>query len=99
MTITNLRAIRSTLDVKVVKASCFGNNFLIYDATEEATLVEPDFPEFARQVTDPQFGIGADNFVVIQNCSVDELQAINDVHGYWKKTPATAGVFASGVCA
>ena len=88
MTITNLRALRSTLDVKVVKASCFGNNFLIYDGTEESPLEEADFPEFARQVTDPQFGIGADNFVVIQNCTADELRAINSVHGYWKKTPS-----------
>ena len=71
MTITNLRAIRNTLDVRVVKASCFGNNFLIYDETDEGTLVESDFPEFARQVTDPQFGVGADNFVVIQKCSAE----------------------------
>ena len=87
MTITNLRALRNTLDVKVVKSSCFGNNFLIYDGTDELILEETHFAEFARQVTDPQFGIGADNFLVIQNCSTDELTAINDVHRYWKKIP------------
>ena len=87
MTITNLRALRKTLDVKVVKASCFGNNFLIYDATDEAILDETDFAELARQVTDPQFGVGADNFLVVQNCTDVELQAINAVHGYWKKLP------------
>ena len=89
MTITNLRALRNTLDIEVVKASCFGNNFLIYDGTVEGILEEVHFPEFARQVTDAQFGIGADNFLVIQNCHEDELEAINNVHGYWKKTPAT----------
>jgi len=88
MTITNLRALRNTLDIDVVKASCFGNNFLIYDGTNEGILEEVHFPEFARQVTDPQFGIGADNFLVIQNCNADELQAINNLHGYWKKIPA-----------
>ncbi len=87
MTITNLRALRNTLDVKVVKASCFGNNFLIYDATDEAQLEEDHLPEFARQVTDMQFGIGADNFLVIQDCSPQVLHAINDLHGYWKKVP------------
>ena len=87
MTITNLRALRNTLDIEVVKSSCFGNNFLIYDGTDEGILEEFHFPEFARQVTDPQFGIGADNFLVIQNCSEDELLAINNIHGYWKKIP------------
>ena len=87
MTITNLRALRNTLDIEVVKSSCFGNNFLIYDGTVEGILEEVHFPEFARQVTDPQFGIGADNFLVIQNCREDELKAINNIHGYWKKIP------------
>ena len=87
MTITNLRALRNTLDIEVVKSSCFGNNFLIYDATEEGILEEMHFAEFARQVTDPQFGIGADNFLVIQDCSEAELKVINSVHGYWKKIP------------
>ena len=89
MTITNLRALRNTLDVKVVKASCFGNNFLIYDATDEPLLDEIHLPDFARQVTDPLFGVGADNFLVIQNCSAEELRAINQVRGYWKKIPQT----------
>jgi len=87
MTITNLRALRNTHDVAVVKSSCFGNNFLIYDGTDEGILEEFHFSEFARQVTDPQFGIGADNFLVIQNCYAEELQAINKLHGYWKKIP------------
>ena len=87
MTITNLRALRNTLDIEVVKSSCFGNNFLIYDGTDEGILEDVHFPEFARQVTDPQFGIGADNFLVIQNCNEDVLQAINSTHGYWKKIP------------
>lgn len=87
MTITNLRALRNTFDIRVVKASCFGNNVLIYDATDEPLLDEAQFPEFARQVTDPQFGIGADNFLVIQDRSDDSLHAINAAHGYWKKLP------------
>ena len=87
MTITNLRALRNTLDIEVVKSSCFGNNFLIYDATEGGILEEAHFAEFARQVTDPQFGIGADNFLVIQNCNKAELMAINSEHNYWKKIP------------
>jgi diaminopimelate epimerase len=87
MTITNLRALRKTLDIEIVKSSCFGNNFLIYDGTDEGILEEVHFPEFARQVTDQQFGIGADNFIVIQNCHEDELHAINHVHGYWKNIP------------
>ncbi len=87
MTITNLRVLRDKLDIKVVKSNCFGNNFLIYDGTDEGILEEVHFSEFARQVTDPQFGIGADNFLVIQNCNEGELMAINSVYGYWKKIP------------
>ena len=87
MTITNLRALRNTFDVRIFKASCFGNNFLIYDATDEPLLDEALLPEFARQVTDPQFGIGADNFIVIQNCAEVELLSINQAHAYWKKIP------------
>ena len=87
MTITNLRALRNTLDVKVAKASCFGNSFLIYDGTVDSSLDESCFAEFARQVTDPQFGIGADNFLVVQDCSEEILHAINDINGYWKKIP------------
>ena len=94
MTITNLRALRNTLDIEVVKSSCFGNNFLIYDGTEEGILEEVHFAEFARQVTDPQFGIGADNFLVIQNCNEAELQVINSVHGYWKKIPRPSADYA-----
>ncbi len=87
MAITNLRALRHTLDIQVVKSNCYGNNFLIYDGTGEGVLEEAQFPEFARQVTDPQFGVGADNFLVIQNCNTDELMSINSVHGYWEKIP------------
>ena len=87
MTITNLRALRNTVDVKIVKSSCFGNNFLIYDATDEPLVEEIHFAELARQATDPQFGIGADNFIVIQNCSSTELSAINQVHRYWERLP------------
>ncbi len=87
MTITNLRVIRDTLDIKVVKSNCFGNSFLIYDGTDDEILEETLFAEFARQVTDPQFGIGADNFLVIQDCNTGNLEAINDINGYWKKLP------------
>ncbi|MCP4491419.1 MAG: diaminopimelate epimerase [Gammaproteobacteria bacterium] len=87
MAITNLRAFRNTLDIDVIKSSCFGNSFLIYDGTDEGNLEEAHFSEFARQATDPQFGIGADNFLVVQNCSADQLQDINRVHGYWKNIP------------
>ena len=79
MTITNLRALRNTLDIEVVKSSCFGNNFLIFDGTDDGILEEVLFSEFSRQVTDPQFGIGADNFIVIQNCAQDELLTINNL--------------------
>ena len=90
MTITNLRALSKTIEIKVVKSSCFGNNFVIFDGTEhpdEAILEETLFAEFSRQVTNPQFGIGADNFLVIQNCAEEELEAINIIHDYWKGIP------------
>jgi len=48
MTITNLRALRNPLDIEVVKSSCCGNNFLIYDGTDEGILEEVHFPAFAR---------------------------------------------------
>ncbi len=90
MAITNLRVLRNTCDTEVVKASCFGNSFVIYDGTDEGELDETNFPELARQVTDAQFGIGADNFLVIQDCNEDNLHAINSVNGYWKKIPTSS---------
>ncbi len=87
MSINTIHPQNNILNVEVVKSNCFGNNFVIYDAIDMATLEEVDLPAFSRQVTDPQFGIGADNFLVIQNCNKDQLLAINEVHDYWEKIP------------
>ncbi len=87
MAITNLRVLRNTRDTEVVKSSCFGNSFVIYDGTDEGELEEINFPELARQATDTQFGIGADNFLVILDCTAENLHAINSVNGYWKNIP------------
>ena len=82
-----LQSFSNKLNIKVVKSNSFGNNFVIYDATEEATLDEAQLPGFSRQVTDFEFGIGADNLLVIQKCRSEELRAINEVHDYWEKIP------------
>ena len=49
----------------LAKAQCFGNSCVILDEASGGPLAPADRPGFARRVTDPDFGLGADALVVI----------------------------------
>jgi diaminopimelate epimerase len=46
--------------------AAYGNNFIFIDEIEEQVLSEAAKPEFARRVTNQNFGIGADAMIVLQ---------------------------------
>ncbi|MGE0087804.1 MAG: MFS transporter [Desulfococcaceae bacterium] len=78
------------LNVPFVKYTSCGNKFVIADETREQILTESEKMTFAFQATDIYFGIGSDNFLVIQPCTADILKEINDVHHYWDRIPDAA---------
>lgn len=69
------------------KYSLNGNAFVILDETGGEVLTESEKSRFASLATDINFGIGADNFILIQDCSEENLLKINRARGYWSKTP------------
>ncbi|RJQ60512.1 MAG: diaminopimelate epimerase [Desulfobacteraceae bacterium] len=73
--------------IPFVKTTSYGNNFVIVDETEQPALTEFDKPDFAYQATNPNFGVGSDNFLVIQPCTKKVLKTINQERDYWRKLP------------
>lgn len=73
--------------VPFVKYTSCGNNFVIVDATEHALLCESEMSRFAFQATNTSFGVGCDNLLVIQRCTVEVLKSIADSRGYWHRLP------------
>ena len=69
------------------KLTSFGNNFVVVDETDGIILSEIEKSDFAYQATNMNFGVGSDNFLVVQTCSQETLQAINEVRGYWETPP------------
>jgi diaminopimelate epimerase len=74
-----------------VKHTSFGNNFVIIDETQHQVLPEEFKGKFAYQATNQSFGIGCDNFLVIQSCTPQVLDDINAHHHYWSKRPSASG--------
>ncbi len=79
-----------TLTLPFVKYTSCGNKFVIADETRGQILTEPEKMTFAFQATDIYFGIGSDNFLVIQPCTADILKEINELHHYWERIPDAA---------
>ena len=69
------------------KLTSFGNNFVIVDEIHGIILSEIEKSDFAYQATNMNFGIGSDNFLIVQSCTSDTLKAINKVRGYWETPP------------
>ncbi len=76
------------MDKKIpfVKYSSYGNNFVIVDELETPFFTEHEKIRFANAATDICFGVGSDNFLVIQRCTRDVLETINQAHNYWPAT-------------
>ncbi|MCP3890185.1 MAG: diaminopimelate epimerase [Desulfobulbaceae bacterium] len=72
------------------KYTSLGNNFVIIDETNGTVLSEGAKSEFAFYATSRSYGVGSDNFLVIQKCSRELLMDIGHDRGYWGTTPDTA---------
>jgi diaminopimelate epimerase len=75
------------VQLPVVKYTSYGNNFVILDETQREFLPEIEKSKFAYYATNQNFGIGSDNFLVIQPCSQAILEGINTVRHYWDEIP------------
>lgn len=74
-------------EVPFTKYTSFGNNFVIVDETRGPILSEMEKQTFAYHATNGCFGIGSDNFIVVQPCTRYTLLKINQSFGYWRKPP------------
>ena len=73
--------------VPFIKYTSYGNNFVILDETLESILTEAEKSRFAYQATNINFGVGSDNFLIIQPYTDQILSDINRTHNYWRDLP------------
>lgn len=73
------------------KYTSLGNNFVIIDETLGTVLSEETKSKFAFYATNMSYGVGSDNFLVIEKCSKEVLANIGRERGYWNTTPDTKG--------
>ncbi len=78
--------------IPFVKYTLNGNNFVLVDETQRQLLREQEKGKFANLATNINFGVGADNFLVVQHCSRKAFHDINQEHGYWPKAPVPKDV-------
>lgn len=78
-----------TMEIKVpfIKYTSHGNNFVILDEISDHFLSEPEKARFAHYATNINFGVGCDNFLVIQSCNSENLESIDKSHRYWRDFP------------
>jgi diaminopimelate epimerase len=74
-------------EVPFQKYTSYGNNFVIVDEINSHILTEAEKPGFAYQATNVNYGVGSDNFLVIQSCVPKTLREINKAHEYWDEIP------------
>ncbi|MCH9670300.1 MAG: diaminopimelate epimerase [Gammaproteobacteria bacterium] len=67
--------------------SC-GNNFVIVDELDGDVVTESEWTAVAFSATNPYFGIGSDNLLVIQRASEAKLREINEERHYWEDIPS-----------
>lgn len=76
--------------VPFIKYTSYGNNFVILDETRTTALTEIEKSKFAYQATNINFGVGSDNFLVIQPCTPQILNEINETRNYWSDLPESS---------
>lgn len=69
------------------KYTSHGNNFVMLDEVTAQVLSELSKSKFAYQATDINYGVGSDNFIVIQRCIPQILKEINEAREYWDQPP------------
>jgi diaminopimelate epimerase len=72
-------------NLKFVKYTSNGNNFVIVDETEAEYFSENEKKIFAKRATDVNFGIGCDNLIVLQKFSLKTINKINSERKYWRE--------------
>ncbi len=72
------------MNIPFEKFSSYGNNFVIVDEILNQHIPESNKSDFAVHVTDANFGIGSDGFIVIQPFNRKKLLEINSVFSYWE---------------
>ena len=75
-----------------VKYTSFGNNFVLIDEINRKYLKENEKSAFAYQATNMNFGVGSDNFLVIQRYAAEVLNDIHTNRRYWDKVPGPRDV-------
>lgn len=78
-------------DIPFSKLTSFGNNFVVLDEIDRQVLTEDEKQRFAYYATNGNFGVGCDNFLVVQRCSEKVLNDINAAHRYWTRIPDADG--------
>ena len=74
-------------EIDFQKFTSYGNNFIIVDETQGPQLREDEKSRFACQVTNVNFGIGADGVLFLQPYRSDILAEINATRHYWNRLP------------
>ncbi|MEM7251124.1 MAG: diaminopimelate epimerase, partial [Pseudomonadota bacterium] len=74
--------------LEFTKYTSCGNNFIIIDEVESQSVAESEWTDVAFTATNPYFGIGADNLLVIQRATEAKLTEINHTRGYWTAPPS-----------
>ncbi|GAB6907491.1 Diaminopimelate epimerase [Desulfosarcina cetonica] len=75
------------MSIPISKYTSYGNNFVLIDETQGRILDETETSGFAHEVTDINFGVGADNFLAVQRCTHQTLETINGHRSYWTESP------------
>jgi diaminopimelate epimerase len=73
--------------IAFVKYTSYGNNFVIVDETGSSKLTELEKSSFAYQATDVCYGVGSDNFLVLQRSRSELFREINTFRNYWEELP------------
>ena len=81
---------KHTRVLEFTKWTSFGNTFVLLDESKGPALSEVEKSRFAFQATNASFGVGSDNFLVIQPCTTSVLRSINRARGYWQALPDTS---------
>ncbi|MGV7224042.1 MAG: diaminopimelate epimerase [Nitrospinales bacterium] len=74
-------------EIDFQKFTSYGNNFIIVDETQGPQLREDEKSSFACQVTNVNYGIGADGVLFLQPYRSDILADINATRHYWDRLP------------
>ncbi len=75
------------MEIPFEKLSSYGNNFVIVDEILKRYIPESKKTDLSKEITDINFGIGADGFITIQPCTLKILSEINDTRSYWESIP------------